>query len=374
MVKDLIHERDSAYQPREPLALEEPLKFKESSPFAVMDRYSSSLASCNEIPLPIYAAQSLFIESEKEIVSTIGQEKQKKEKESFLLFLKRLTLKNIKIQMVAFFARTKEGVIRFFAKAKDTLASWKDHVGDFFKGNKVNKKAEDLVSTEEVNASAKGVVNEPSKAVSASAVAPLPLNADGLENRRIKEIEETFTTYEGELRKSNGNLRKMMELLGQISILTNSLGYRYSKKEIKDYMDHLEVNVKQRVKTFEGGHTWSYCAIVLYGTAAVSSFGGVAGGFMGASAVGKVLTGLGQTSSSVSYLGQGVSKLSDITSEEKTARRTEYEHIGEKYKQIRTDMERTTEKTNQSIQQLLDLGRQRDQAEFQAKRSAAGAA
>jgi hypothetical protein len=175
--------------------------------------------------------------------------------------------------------------------------------------------------------------------------------------RQIKEIEEMMAAFEIESQKQSGaNIKEMMEMICKISILLGSLGHRYHKKEMENLFKHLDINVKKRVKTFEGGRFWTYVSVGIQLAGATFSFAGVGGSFGNQSSiVTKALTGLGQTSTAVSNLGSVTTKLGDIDGEKKAAIRTEEDHIGEKIKQIRGDVDRTDEKTNQAIQQHFSM-------------------
>ncbi|KIC75091.1 hypothetical protein DB41_HW00030 [Neochlamydia sp. TUME1] len=324
MREDAIKENYSSYAPRGPLSEDYPLDFKASDAIQATERYSSSVASCKDFPLPIYAAKDFFIESEQEANPKIAEMQKAKQKEAIL-------------------KRNKKSFWQLFNK--ETLVSWKDKAFNFFGKNKLaNIK----------NAS----ITAPLTIEPTSELAPAKINKkEDIEAQRIKEIEDTLVAYELELQNANGgNMKAMMEMMCKISILLGSLGHRYNKKEIDDLFKHLEVNVKKRVKTFEGGRAWTYVSVFLQGTGAALSFAPLGGQMLGdTSLFGKVLTNLGQTSQGISGFGHATSKIGDIESEKKMAARTEHDHEGEKLKQTRHDRDRSIEKIHQSSQQLFAI-------------------
>jgi hypothetical protein len=324
MREDAIKENYSSCAPRGPLSGEYPLDFKASDAIQTTERYSSSVASCKDFPLPIYAAKDLFIESEQEANLKIAEMQKAKQKEAIL-------------------KRNKKSFWQLFNK--ETLVSWKDKAFNLFGKNK-------LASSKNASITAPLTI-EPT-----SELAPAKINKkEDIEAQRIKEIEDTLVAYELELQNANGgNMKAMMEMMCKISILLGSLGHRYNKKEIDDLFKHLEVNVKKRVKTFEGGRAWTYVSVFLQGTGAALSFAPLGGQMLGdTSLFGKVLTNLGQTSQGISSFGHATSKIGDIESEKKMAARTEHDHEGEKLKQTRHDRDRSIEKIHQSSQQLFAI-------------------
>ena len=240
MRDELIKEKPFSYA-QHPLALESPLEIPRNDPFAVVDRYSSSVASCKDFPLPIHASKSLFVESEQELNTLPLQESQLKQKQSLI---KRLSVANLKFQLS-----------ELLSKMKDTILSWKDRIWDFFGWAKPIRKD---VSNKQANAAIKkSFVNKQVKVAQKDTIdtsnTSKPLRNDAIEKRRIEEIENTLAAYEAELQKSHqGDVRAMMEMACKMAILVGTLGYRFSKQEIKDYIDHLEIYVQKRVKTYEG--------------------------------------------------------------------------------------------------------------------------
>lgn len=315
--------------------LEHPLKLQENP--VASDLYSSSIASCHEL----YAAKSLFIEQEQEALD---------------LQNKSLTLADIG------------------SKTKETLNSWKVKVRDFLRWNKSNK---DVAVS-----SSKTAVGKQSKAQEAVPSQSLP---NDMENKRIKEIEDTQATFEAALQKSGDGdmmINALMEMVCKIAILVGTLGHRYNKKEMKDYLDHLEINVKKRVTTFENGHKWTYITMGIQSVAVVMSFASVGGNFLVTPSTtgeliptlaGKVLISFGNVSGSVSSVGSATSKLGDVENEQKTAKRTEYEHESQKLIQARTDMNQIIERIHQLMQELLNNLRTLNQTNTEAVKRTASA-
>lgn len=358
MANELIKERHSSYTLRAPLTLESTEEVRGNGPFATACRYSSTVASCKDFPLPIYAAKAIFPEPEKEINTAIVQEQQQKQKTSFL---KRLSLANLKVQMS-----------NFYIKVKDTLASWKNKTAEA--SSKADKKVGNSVKTGKINTAAKTKSNAVDKVEMTPSAPVQTFTTDDLEMQRIKDIEETMSEYQIELQKSDGgDIKKMIEMVGKILILANTLGYRYNKKEIKDYMDHLEVNITKRVKTFERNWAIIGSSIAIQGVSAVFSFAGLGSGLAGGT-MGKVLSGLSGTSSSLSYFGQTITKIDEAKEAEKTGLRTELEHGGEKLKTFNQQMDRTNDKIHQAIQDMLNARRSLDQTDTESKKRAAAAA
>ncbi len=366
MTGELINDRQASNAAHSPLALEHPLHVKETDPFAIVDRYKNTLASCNDFPVPTHAAKSLFIEKELETYSPQIQEKQKQLKNSFL---HRLTLSNIKKQMN-----------RALVQIRDTLISMKDHVKDFFTGSQTHQKSDQLTQSLDKTSKQASVGNQKKaekKQETTKSQTTLPV--EDAESRRIREIEEALATYETELNKSGGgDIKAMIEMACKMAILVGSLGYRYNKQEMNDYMDHLEVNIKKRVKTFENGHTWTYLAVGFYTASAVASFLSVGGAFGNFAAkdtfwnnAGKMATAFGGASQPLGSLGGGTDKMGQIESEKKNAKRTQFEHDGEKLKTGRSDRDRSNEKTNQLIQEMFAALRALNQTNTEAVKRAA---
>ncbi len=355
MSGELIKERDrdpSFHASQAQFGLENALEMKRNRSLISADRYSSTIASCKDFPLAIHTGKALFLEPEQELNTVLLQEQQQKEK---VHFLRRLSLINIKKQMAA-----------FFSKVKDTMSGWKDGVWSFFGSNTVNKKEG---ATTEANFH-KGKSNTIQKVVEVE-VPPVssPSTVD-IEKRRIDEIEDTLAAYDAEMQKIGVNIKAMMEIACKIALYVGLLGNRYAKKEMKDYRDHMDVNIKKRVKTFENGHFWTYASVSILGVSSLFSFASIGGGFIAASTAGKILTGLGNAATPFSQLGQGTSKLSEIDSEKKQALRTEFDYVGENLKQSRSDQERAHEKTNQLMQEMLSNMRNAEQARAQSTKQA----
>lgn len=348
-MKELINDHHSSYTSRAP-ALEHPLDVHGKHSFTIADQYSiNTIASCKDFPLP-HTAKNIFIEPEQEVNTAHTRDVQQKQRISFL---KRLTLANIKAE-----------ISEFLNWMRDTLSSWKGRVVAFIT-NKPQKKAE-----------AAPRKTEPSKTETQEAVpASGDFSLDDIENRRIREVEDTSAVYEEELARSGGgDMNAMIELACRMAILVGSLGYRLHQKEIKIITDYLEVNNKHRGKTYEGGRTWIYVSAGLYFASAVLSLGSL-GGFAGeASKVGKILSGLGQyTAQPVGNLATGAGKFSEIDSEKKQGRRAGFEYEGEKLKQTRSDRDRSSEKTTQLMQSMIEAWRNMNQTKTQSvKQAAAG--
>lgn len=357
MSKEFINERNS-YTSHVALATENPLEIKENN-FSVKNPFSSTIASCADYPLSIPSARfrPLFLELENSLANKEFQQKVK-QKESFL---KSLSLANLKIQ-----------ITNFYTVIRDTLVRWQNDVQEFFRGHKPLKV--EKISTP--TSTRKAEVSKPTKMEKMQESVPdSTVTLDDLEKKRIQEIDESLKSYEAEMERSGGSMSGMIELASKIMILLSSLGYRFNKKEMQDYLKHLEVNVKQRVKTFQGGKTWTYISVAIQGGAALISIGAFAGGFVsGASLVGKILTNLGNTSSSISYFGQATSKIGEVESEKRTAQRTLLEHYKEQIELWKRDNQQIFEKTLNTAQTNIELIRSLERERAQATRSAAAAA
>lgn len=345
MTEELIKDRHSSYTPQAPLAFETPLQIQGTNPFNAFGQYTNTVASCRDYPIPSHAAKKLFVEPEQEIHLAQRKDNQQQQK---LHFLKRLSVANIKIR-----------IVEFTLKIHDTLSSWKNRLWNTFRGVKQDKKLE--------SSSKKA---EHKKEIS---------KIDEIERRRIQEIEDASAIYAEELKKSGGgDMKAMIEMACKLIILVGSLGSRFSKKEIRDYMDHLEKNIEERKKTYQGGHKWTYISIGLYTASAAFSFASMGGGFCGSTvngewvpnAAGRVLTGLGHTTTPLSHLGQGSGQVSQIDEAKRTGERTGLEHISEKLKQVRADMDRNNEKTHQASQEALAAMRNLIQTDAEASKRA----
>lgn len=322
MPEELIKERHSSYTNSAHI-LDPSLKVSDPGFSSTGDRYTTTLASCKDLPLPIYAAKALFVETEQEIIATRQDSKERQK----INFLKRLTLDNIKIRFTEF-------MLRF----KDTIVAYRESVTDFLKGEVKSQKTETAKHAKNAKKTEQKVQAD-----------SYPI--DDVESRRIREIENASAYYADELMKTGGSeMNAMIEMACKLAILIGSLGYRYNKKEIKDYMKHLEVNVQKRVKTFEGGRAWTYVSVGLQAGAAGLSFLSLGAG---APKVGGLLKALSQTSSPLSSFGSATYKLSEIESEKKQGKRTGFEHEGEKMKQFRTSMEESNQKIHQSTQEIF---------------------
>lgn len=379
MADGLIKERHTSYAPRGPLALGNHFETEEN-PFVRDPRYSSTVASCKDFPLPSHAAKSLFVEPEQEISAQPAQEEQLKLKESFL---KRLSISNMKMQV----ANIKTHILTFFARVKDTLSSWQNQIWDFFGRPKTDKKS-DAIGNNVGNAlTKKSIVTKQTKAEQTQYAAAATKQAKtektqeadesdsskiDLDQKRINEIEDTMAAYEAELQRSScGNMKTMLEMLCKIVILLGSLGYRYNKKEMQDYLDHLEVSIQKQVKTFEGGRKYYYIATGFLIGASVFSFASMGSGlFAETSKVGGVLKGLGGTVQPLSGLGDASKQIGGIDDQKKQGERTEYSYQGDRLKQARTDMASTNEKTHQSCQEMFAAIRNAEQARNEAAKRA----
>lgn len=366
MPGELLENRPSYMQPQ--LALENPAGIRDITAHSSAGYYDGSIASCKDYPLPSFLAKNLFvIEPEQNLDAGIN-EQLLKPKENFF---KRFSLGNIKQKSSTFFSKT--------------IFFWKDKIWSYFVKDPSNQKIG--ISSKSMEKPTKKVQDSIAKhsekasvVAAAPSTAPAPSNIvlDDFDIKRIKEIEEIQASYEAELENSGrDNMKKLMEMVCKLSILVGTLGHRYNKKEIKDYFNHIEANIKKRVKTFEGGRTWTYISVAIQGTAALFSFASLGGGIAEAKGfinLGKTLTGLGSTTSSLSYFGQATTKIGDIKSEEKTALRTQHEHDGEKYRKTRDEMDRQNERVHQYSKDYFDMWKNVLQQETQAKRQAAPAA
>lgn len=297
MSKEFINEKHFASQ-ASIASLEHPPETKEILPGFKFDPSSCSIASCKDYPLSI--PSSIFNPlSVLEIdPTTPSQELQKKQKESFL---RRLTLANMKVQLTS-----------FLNKVRDTIVNWGNDTP-------VQEKKELMSLTPSAK---KAVASKSTKMEKMKeSVSDFPVSRDDLENRRIKEIEEAFVSYEFEMGQGRASMNSMIEMAGKIIILLSSLGYRFNKKEMQDYLKHLEANVKQRVKTFQGGKMWTYVSVGIQGGAAILSLGNVAGGFLGSA----TLTGLGQAAPAIGGLANSANALGEVDREKRTGERTWHE-------------------------------------------------
>lgn len=348
MTEELIKDRhSSSYTSQAPLNLEHPYEIKAHS-LAISNPYANTIASCKDFPLTIHAGKALFLEQEQELISLPLQEQQQKQKESFL---KRLSLVNIKKQMAV-----------FFAKVKDSIGTWKDKIRTTLGWSQSDKIITNNTPKKESFLKSRSYQAEKMPEV---VPAPTPSSTIDRDKKRIEEIEDTMAVYQAELLKAGGNVKAMMEIACKMSILVGSLGYRFTKQEIKDYMDHLEVNIKKRVDTYKNGHMWAWLSVGILFTSSAFSFAAIPGSFMG-NRLGKILTGLGSTATPFSQFGQGASKLDEMSNEKNQALRTQYDHDGEKLKQTRTDFDRTNEKTQQQMKEMLESIREAERARNQA--------
>lgn len=363
MSGELINDRHSSYTPQ-PLALQHPLKDTgHASPFPVCP-YSSTIASCKDFPLPIHS-KCVFLEPEQEVNVSLVKESQQKQKESLL---KRLTLINIRKQMTT-----------FLTKIRDTLTSLKDKVAEFFGLHQPSKKIEIPQKKRMASSSKIAEKNVAPKTEKSPEALPAPnFNVDDVEKERISEIANTQATYEAELERSGGgNMNALIEMACKIAIMLSSLDYRFTKKEMNDYRKHLEVNVQKKVKTFESARLWTYFKIGFEGAAGLSGIlGGVGSlaGNAGSTVVGSIFKGVGQAAEPLRSFSKAAEGMDGIQNEEKGARRTEYDFLIERDKEIRTDMSTQREKTDRVSQHHFETIRNLERELTEAKKRAAQAA
>jgi hypothetical protein len=351
MTKELGNAGQSFYTQQSSLALEhEVLELKDINPFALVGPYDSTIASCKDYPLPSHAAKSLFVEPEHESNAGPVQELQQKQKENFL---KRLSLANLKKQMAALFT-------------KDTITSWSNKIGDFFAGNK--PKANVGASSKTVGVPAKKVGASEQNKVEKTQEAALASHApvSDLNKKRIKEIEEASAAFEAELhRYGGGNMNAMIELAGKILIMLGALGIDLNKKNINEYIKYLETNVKQRVETYNRRRIWTYISIGFNIAAAGASVVGIFGAKEG---LRLAFAGIGKIATPFSYLGEGANKLDNIDEQKYTGERTEKDHIGEKLKQFRRDLDESNQKITGTNEKAIEAWRNMNAAYTEAKK------
>lgn len=330
MAQDLIKEK--RYTESAPLLFEQSFQ-EENSCVISKDPYCSTIGSCDSY----YAAKSLFVESEPE-KNAIPLQDQVKLRENFL---RRLTLTHIRKQIVAFFTRP-----------KDTLSSAKDTS---------NKKMDSSAKKTAVSSQ-----NKADRTREASSLS----STQSIMDARIQSIEENIALCEQELNKSNDvNMNVLMAMM----IYLGLLGRRFSEKEIKDYMRHLQENTELRQKTYQG-HTWTYVSAVFHGVAAVASLGAPIGaGLSGvAPQAGKFLELFGQVGSPMDYAGNATGKVGGVKSEVRAGERAVFEQAKENFTLHRNEESQRKGDDSQLIQRVIDIMKQAQQAKTEAAKRAAG--
>jgi hypothetical protein len=348
MKEELINDRRSSYAASEAVIFEPAPNLGIIDPFARPHSSTNTIASCRDYPIPTHPSD-IFKEkdSEQEYRSLMNQELQQKQKESFL---KRMSPTNIK------------------ARFKDTWTSCKN----YFSGKKVEK-PENLpqnvppVAKNAVVGTPVPVANTTPVAVPQVVLPPL----NDIDKMHIQDIEDVMVSYAQEMQKAGGgNMNALTEMLHRIVTMLNRLGCRLNKQEMHKVLEHLEINVKNRVKTYNGQRIFTYIAVALEATAAVLSFGGLAGGFAGGkgSMIGRTFINLSKTASPLGTFGGGVKSFDDIKEQHRAGERTELEFIEGQLKNWREDKKNETSKTNQAAQESMSGIRNMNQTDTDAKK------
>lgn len=340
MPGDLIKEKHS-YAPPEGFTIANPLDFHGHAPHVFQDRYSSTIASCEQYPPSIYAAQlfatkPLFVEPEEEIGSIPAQQSnQQSQKESFL---KRISWTNLKVQATS-----------LATKVKDTLGSWKSQIWGFFGWKKSSVKNE---------SSKKMETSKQNKSEALQEERFVSTIGEVREKKRIKEIEEALEVYNTELQATGrGNVNSLIEMICKINILCNGFQYGSNKRVMQNYMKLIENNLQERLKTYRNGHWYSYAAAGLHfasaGMSVVSVFG------VSKSAVSTVLKGLGAAAGPVSQSGQALSRVGEARGEiTKQLPRTEKEARDQQFKEVRQNANSDNDRLISSRDQTSALWRE----------------